>query len=224
MLCCWESRPISIHLGTSILRNYLITLFDFLADESQTSIGRHSRHIQAIDHRFILVRSPWNAFIRSNVVISRNSSGYELMLCSLDGTVAYIEFTQDELGRPITNDEKDDFFIENYGYAVGKDGGGGQKLIENPDILGLQLPSSLTKTTTTALSQPIQAAASQNSVAPPSQPPPPPPPPATAFSASSFSGTVKGIAVASSTHQNVREESYIWNFSQNSFCFVIESR
>ncbi|XP_065828482.1 protein HIRA-like isoform X2 [Oscarella lobularis] len=141
-------------------------------------------------------------FKQSIIDLSWNSSGYELMLCSLDGTVAYIEFTQDELGRPITNDEKDDFFIENYGYAVGKDGGGGQKLIENPDILGLQLPSSLTKTTTTALSQPIQAAASQNSVAPPSQPPPPPPPPATAFSASSFSGTVKGIAVASSTHQN----------------------
>eukprot|EP00118_Oscarella_pearsei_P022632 m.264331 g.264331 ORF g.264331 m.264331 type:complete len:97 (+) comp40469_c0_seq45:906-1196(+) len=45
-------------------------------------------------------------FQQSVIDLSWSSSGYELMLCSLDGTVAYVEFTPDELGKPISNDQK----------------------------------------------------------------------------------------------------------------------
>lgn len=38
--------------------------------------------------------------------LSWSSSGLQLMGCSLDGTVVYFQFTADELGRPLTIDEK----------------------------------------------------------------------------------------------------------------------
>jgi len=36
----------------------------------------------------------------------RSSSGTELMCCSWDGTVAYFEFSIDEIGNPMTLEEK----------------------------------------------------------------------------------------------------------------------
>lgn len=44
----------------------------------------------------------------SNSVLdsSWSSTGHQLMACSWDGTVAYIEFSEDELGKPLTKEEK----------------------------------------------------------------------------------------------------------------------
>jgi len=36
----------------------------------------------------------------------RSASGTELMCCSWDGTVAYLDFSIDEIGNPMTMDEK----------------------------------------------------------------------------------------------------------------------
>jgi len=36
----------------------------------------------------------------------RSASGTELMCCSWDGTVAYFEFGVDEIGEPLTSEEK----------------------------------------------------------------------------------------------------------------------
>ena len=35
----------------------------------------------------------------------RDKQGYHLLCCSWDGTVAYMEFTRDELGKPLSKQE-----------------------------------------------------------------------------------------------------------------------
>lgn len=37
---------------------------------------------------------------------NRSQTGMALLCCSWDGTVAYLEFTTDEIGTPLTVDEK----------------------------------------------------------------------------------------------------------------------
>ena len=37
---------------------------------------------------------------------ARSSSSTEMMCCSWDGTVAYFEFTVDEIGKPMSLEEK----------------------------------------------------------------------------------------------------------------------
>ncbi|KAJ1524352.1 hypothetical protein ONE63_010854 [Megalurothrips usitatus] len=45
-------------------------------------------------------------FSNSVLDVTWNSAGNQLMACSWDGTVAYIEFSDDELGKPLTKEEK----------------------------------------------------------------------------------------------------------------------
>lgn len=47
-----------------------------------------------------------NLFTRPVLDLSWSASGLQLMACSLDGTVAYFEFTEAELGRSLTVEEK----------------------------------------------------------------------------------------------------------------------
>lgn len=47
-----------------------------------------------------------NLFSRPVLDIAWSSNGLQLMACSLDGTVAYFEFTEVELGRPLSVEEK----------------------------------------------------------------------------------------------------------------------
>ena len=37
---------------------------------------------------------------------NRSDSGFQLLVCSWDGTVAYADFTAEELGRPMSEEEK----------------------------------------------------------------------------------------------------------------------
>ena len=41
-----------------------------------------------------------------SVLCARSSNGTELMCCSWDGTVAYFGFSVDEIGEPMTLEEK----------------------------------------------------------------------------------------------------------------------
>ena len=41
-----------------------------------------------------------------NCCFSRSSSGFEMLVCSSDGTVAFFQFEQNEMGDPMTNEEK----------------------------------------------------------------------------------------------------------------------
>jgi len=37
---------------------------------------------------------------------SRNGRGTQLFLCSSDGTIAFVEFTKEEIGTALSDDEK----------------------------------------------------------------------------------------------------------------------
>lgn len=39
-------------------------------------------------------------------VLCRSASGTELMCCSWDGTVAYFDFSVEEIGKPMSTEEK----------------------------------------------------------------------------------------------------------------------
>ena len=43
------------------------------------------------------------------LLVNRSESGFQLLVCSWDGSVAYADFTPDELGRAMTDDEKVNF-------------------------------------------------------------------------------------------------------------------
>lgn len=41
-----------------------------------------------------------------SVYFYRSESGFQLLVCSWDGTIAYADFTTEELGRPMSEEEK----------------------------------------------------------------------------------------------------------------------
>lgn len=41
-----------------------------------------------------------------SVCFYRSESGFQLLVCSWDGTIAYADFTTEELGRPMSEEEK----------------------------------------------------------------------------------------------------------------------
>ena len=54
------------------------------------------------------------------LIFCRSDSGFQLLICSWDGTVAYADFTAEEVGRPMSEEEKvwlsSLFFIRIYEY------------------------------------------------------------------------------------------------------------
>lgn len=90
-------------------------------------------------------------FSDSILDLSWSTCGYELIVCSTDGTVAYICFSEKELGLPLPVQAIDELFVNMYGckQAGSQSNVGGSSLdvlIEDPEILKLQ---SAAKTTTT---------------------------------------------------------------------------
>ncbi|XP_036343366.1 LOW QUALITY PROTEIN: protein HIRA homolog [Rhagoletis pomonella] len=62
-----------------------------------------------------------------------------LMACSGDGTVACLQFSESELGTPVSDEEKNSLFQKTYGKSVTLENGssgGADILIENPELLG----------------------------------------------------------------------------------------
>lgn len=54
-----------------------------------------------------------NLFSRPVLDISWSANGYQLMACSGDGTVAFVEFTEQELGKALTLEEKVNYILLN---------------------------------------------------------------------------------------------------------------
>ncbi|XP_035691249.1 protein HIRA-like [Branchiostoma floridae] len=71
---------------------------------------------------------------------SRGKSGFELLVCSWDGTAAYVEFTPEELGTPLTQDEMNSLHQRIYGksMAISTQHTVNNTIIENPAMLKLQ--------------------------------------------------------------------------------------
>ena len=77
-------------------------------------------------------------FDNSILDISWSKSGYELVVCSLDGTVAFISFTPVELGSLLSPQKVDELFLDLYGCTSKVMTSGAPVLIEDPALLQLQ--------------------------------------------------------------------------------------
>ena len=77
-------------------------------------------------------------FENSILDISWSKSGYELMVCSLDGTVAFISFSATELGGLLPQQKIDELFLDLYGCTSKAMTSGAPVLIEDPALLQLQ--------------------------------------------------------------------------------------
>ena len=77
-------------------------------------------------------------FDNSILDISWSKGGYELMVCSLDGTVAFISFSSSELGGLLPQQKIDELYLDLYGCTSKTLVSGAPVLIEDPSLLQLQ--------------------------------------------------------------------------------------
>jgi len=109
-------------------------------------------------------------FENSILDISWSKNGYELVVCSLDGTVAFISFTPAELGSLLSQQKVDELFLDLYGCTSKVMTSGAPVLIEDPALLQLQdkpAPDVSNKSTpTTAVMNTASAFTSQSAKQP----------------------------------------------------------
>ncbi|KAM3961260.1 histone cell cycle regulator-like protein [Aphomia sociella] len=76
-------------------------------------------------------------FSDSVLDLSWSSDGLNLLACSSDGTVACIQFSNKEIGTPLTIDEKNAFYEKVYGKCLANDSAGdlSNLLVECPEIM-----------------------------------------------------------------------------------------
>ncbi|XP_053557909.1 protein HIRA [Bombina bombina] len=79
-------------------------------------------------------------FDKSIMDISWTLNGLGILVCSMDGSVAYLDFSQDELGDPLSEEEKSNIHQRTYGksLAISKEPQLSNTIIENPEMLKLQ--------------------------------------------------------------------------------------
>ncbi|XP_042907533.1 protein HIRA [Parasteatoda tepidariorum] len=80
-------------------------------------------------------------FSNSVLDISWSQNGKELIVCSWDGTVAYIGLSDEEIGKPATEEEKNHLHQSLYGKSLAMTNhavSSALSVIENPEILKLQ--------------------------------------------------------------------------------------
>ncbi|KAI2799566.1 hypothetical protein RDWZM_007578 [Blomia tropicalis] len=88
--------------------------------------------------RPVLVLS--DIFQNSVLDMSWSKNGYQLMACSNDGTVAYLEFSEDEFGQQYSEEERCQYMQQLYGTSVGNKSAFIYNLIEDMDIMLLHKP------------------------------------------------------------------------------------
>ncbi|XP_047097775.1 protein HIRA-like isoform X1 [Schistocerca piceifrons] len=77
-------------------------------------------------------------FTNSVLDLSWSCTGLQLMACSWDGTVAFVEFSEDELGKPLTMEEKTMLHERMYGKSLSAAGGAGACVVETPELLAVR--------------------------------------------------------------------------------------
>ncbi|XP_030647413.1 protein HIRA [Chanos chanos] len=79
-------------------------------------------------------------FDKSIMDITWTLNGLGLLICSMDGTVAFLDFSQDELGDPLSEEEKNAIHQNIYGksLAITMDTQLSSTIIENPEMLKYQ--------------------------------------------------------------------------------------
>ncbi|XP_029474853.1 protein HIRA isoform X1 [Rhinatrema bivittatum] len=79
-------------------------------------------------------------FDKSIMDISWTLNGLGILVCSMDGSVAYLDFSQDELGDPLSEEEKNNIHQSTYGksLAITAESQLSTTIIENPQMLKYQ--------------------------------------------------------------------------------------
>ncbi|XP_063820846.1 protein HIRA [Pseudophryne corroboree] len=79
-------------------------------------------------------------FDKSIMDISWTLNGLGILVCSMDGSVAYLDFSQDELGDPLSEEEKNNIHQSTYGksLAITTEPQLPNTIIENPEMLKFQ--------------------------------------------------------------------------------------
>ncbi|XP_060763561.1 protein HIRA [Neoarius graeffei] len=79
-------------------------------------------------------------FDKSIMDITWTLNGLGLLVCSMDGTVAFLDFSQDELGDPLNEEEKNSIHQKMYGksLAITMETQLSSTIIENPEMLKYQ--------------------------------------------------------------------------------------
>ncbi|CAJ0966244.1 unnamed protein product [Ranitomeya imitator] len=79
-------------------------------------------------------------FDKSIMDISWTLNGLGILVCSMDGSVAYLDFSQDELGDPLSEEEKNHIHQSTYGksLAITTESQLPNTIIENPEMLKFQ--------------------------------------------------------------------------------------
>uniref|UniRef100_A0A8C5PCA1 Protein HIRA n=1 Tax=Leptobrachium leishanense TaxID=445787 RepID=A0A8C5PCA1_9ANUR len=79
-------------------------------------------------------------FDKSIMDISWTLNGLGILVCSMDGSVAYLDFSQDELGDPLSEDEKNSILQSMYGKSlvITTEPQLSTTVIENPEMLKFQ--------------------------------------------------------------------------------------
>ncbi|KAF4523135.1 hypothetical protein B566_EDAN003150 [Ephemera danica] len=84
-------------------------------------------------------------FTSSVLDLSWSAGGLQLMACSWDGTVAYIQFSEAEMGKPLSPEDKRALHERMYGKSASIPGLASTSLLETPDLLnarqGMQSPA-----------------------------------------------------------------------------------
>ncbi|MBN3289253.1 HIRA protein, partial [Polypterus senegalus] len=91
-------------------------------------------------------------FDKSIMDITWTLNGLGILVCSMDGTVAYLDFSQDELGDPLNEEEKNLIHQKIYGksLAITTETQMGTTIIENPEMLKYQQQKEVVEQTSTA--------------------------------------------------------------------------
>ncbi|KAG7481063.1 hypothetical protein MATL_G00062620 [Megalops atlanticus] len=84
-------------------------------------------------------------FDKSIMDITWTLNGLGILVCSMDGTVAFLDFSQDELGDPLNEDEKNSIHQNIYGksLAITTEPQLSTTIIENPEMLKYQQEKEL---------------------------------------------------------------------------------
>ncbi|XP_075072457.1 protein HIRA [Mixophyes fleayi] len=79
-------------------------------------------------------------FDKSIMDISWTLNGLAILVCSMDGSVAYLDFSQEELGDPLSEEEKNNIHQSTYGksLAITTESQLPNTIIENPEMLKFQ--------------------------------------------------------------------------------------
>ncbi|XP_066512350.1 LOW QUALITY PROTEIN: protein HIRA-like [Hoplias malabaricus] len=87
-------------------------------------------------------------FDKSIMDITWTLNGLGMLVCSMDGTVAFLDFSQDELGDPLNEEEKNVIHQNIYGksLAITMETQLSSTIIENPEMLKYQQEKSRTQT------------------------------------------------------------------------------